>query len=56
MNNYSLKQKDGYIQLRLPHELKDQFQATCRRKAINSSELLRQFIAQWVMEQNKDNK
>lgn len=40
------------IQIRLEKELKDQFQAICKAKAINSSELIRQLITKWI-EDNK---
>ena len=39
------------LQIRLEKELKDDFQALCKQKAINSSELLRQLITQWISEQ-----
>lgn len=39
------------LQIRLEKELKDDFQALCKQKAINSSELLRQLITQWIQEQ-----
>lgn len=45
------KQKDVFIQVRVPKELRMQFQALCKSKAINSSELLRQLITQWITEQ-----
>lgn len=43
--------KDTVIRVRVPQCLKDDFQALCKRKAINSSELLRQLITQWIAEQ-----
>lgn len=43
--------KDTVIRVRVPQRLKDDFQALCKRKAINSSELLRQLITQWIHEQ-----
>ena len=43
--------KDTVIRVRVPQRLKDDFQALCRSKAINSSELLRQLITQWIHEQ-----
>ena len=43
--------KDTVIRARLPQRLKDDFQALCKAKAINSSELLRQLITQWISEQ-----
>lgn len=45
------KQKDVFIQVRVPKELRTQFQTLCKSKAINSSELLRQLITQWIHEQ-----
>lgn len=48
---YEEKQKDVFIQVRVPKELRMQFQALCKSKAINSSELLRQMIMQWMQEQ-----
>ena len=45
------KQKDVFIQVRVPKELRAQFQTLCKSKAINSSELLRQLITQWIHEQ-----
>jgi hypothetical protein len=45
------KQKDVFIQVRVPKELRTQFQTLCKHKAINGSELLRQFITQWIHEQ-----
>jgi len=52
--NFSMfeeKQKDVFIQVRVPKELRTQFQTLCKSKAINSSELLRQLITQWIHEQ-----
>lgn len=43
--------KDTVIRVRVPQRLKDDFQALCKSKAINSSELLRQMIIQWMQEQ-----
>lgn len=48
---YEEKQKDVFIQVRVPKELRTQFQTLCKSKAINSSELLRQMIMQWMQEQ-----
>ena len=48
---YEEKQKDVFIQVRVPKELRMQFQTLCKSKAINSSELLRQMIMQWMQEQ-----
>ena len=49
------KQKDVFIQVRVPKELRTQFQQLCKSKAINSSELLRQLITQWIHEQQDTN-
>lgn len=38
------------LQIRLDKQIKDNFQATCKQKAINSSELIRQFIEKWIQE------
>lgn len=43
--------KDTVIRVRVPQRLKDDFQMSCKHKAINSSELLRQLITQWIHEQ-----
>ena len=43
--------KDTVIRVRVPQKLKDDFQQLCKHKAINSSELLRQLITQWIHEQ-----
>lgn len=43
--------KDTVIRVRVPQRLKDDFQMLCKHKAINSSELLRQLITQWIHEQ-----
>ena len=43
--------KDTVIRARLSQRLKDDFQQLCKSKAINSSELLRQLITQWISEQ-----
>lgn len=45
------KPQDSYIRLRIATDTKQQFQQLCKRKAINSSELLRQLIIQWIHEQ-----
>lgn len=39
------------LQIRLDKEVKEQFQQICKEKAINSSELLRQLIAEWLQTQ-----
>ena len=41
------------FQIRLDKELKKNFQDICKQKAINSSELLRQFIEQWLQQQEQ---
>ena len=43
--------KDTVIRVRVPQCLKDDFQTLCKHRAINSSELLRQLITQWIHEQ-----
>lgn len=43
--------KDTVIRVRVPQRLKDDFQTLCKHRAINSSELLRQLITQWIHEQ-----
>lgn len=43
--------KDTVIRVRVSQKLKDDFQQLCKHKAINSSELLRQLITQWIQEQ-----
>lgn len=43
--------KDTVIRVRVPQRLKEDFQTLCKSKAINSSELLRQLITQWIAEQ-----
>lgn len=47
--------KETVIRLRVTKELKERFQAICKAKAINSSELLRQMITQWCYEQQDTN-
>lgn len=46
--------KEAIIRLRVTNELKARFQAICKSKAINSSELLRQLISQWCYEQESN--
>lgn len=43
--------KDTVIRVRVSQRLKDDFQTLCKHRAINSSELLRQLITQWIHEQ-----
>ena len=45
--------KNDVIRLRLSKEVKTEFQAICKKKAVNPSELLRQFITQWTYEQSQ---
>lgn len=45
--------KNDVIRLRLSKEVKTEFQAICKKKAVNPSELLRQFIIQWTYEQSQ---
>lgn len=45
-------QKNAEIKIRLPKEEKEQFFNVCKSKAVNPSELLRQFITGYI----KDNK
>lgn len=45
------RQKTTNIIIRVDRETKAQFMSLCKRKAINSSELLRQLITQWIHEQ-----
>ena len=47
------EQKDVFLQIRIAYSLKKDFQTICKKKAINSSELLRQFITQWTYEQSQ---
>lgn len=44
--------KETYIQFRLEKSLKKEFNELAKKKAINTSELLRQFIVSWI-EKNK---
>lgn len=46
-------EKESRINLRLEKEKKDLFQQICKRKAINASELMRQWIDKFI-EENKD--
>ncbi len=47
------KFQDSYIRLRIAADTKQQFQQLCKQKAINSSELLRQLITQWMENQQQ---
>lgn len=39
------------IAVRMSEELKKEFMALCKDKAINSSELIRQLVQQWIRQQ-----
>lgn len=43
-----MKDKQIRIGVRMPLELKEEFMAACKERAINSSELVRQLIIQWL--------
>ncbi len=45
------KEKDDSIRIRVSATLKEEFQQTCKKKAINGSELLRQLITEWLQAQ-----
>lgn len=45
--------KTDIIRLRVSKEMKEQYNQLCKEKAINSSELLRQFIVRWLEENKK---
>lgn len=47
-----LNKNRGVMQFRIDKETKDQFMSICKSKAINSSELIRQWIQKFI----KDNK
>lgn len=49
----ALQLKETVIRLRVSKDLKAKFQAICKTKSINSSELLRQMITQWCYEQQR---
>lgn len=42
------------LQIRLDKELKEEFQRACKERSINSSELLRKMIVQWLIRKNID--
>ena len=44
------KEKDSYIQFRIDNITKKQFQNLAKRKAINTSELFRQWIVEFIQE------
>ena len=47
------KEKDSYIQFRIDNTTKKQFQDLTKRKAINTSELFRQWIVAFIHEQQQ---
>lgn len=47
-------QKNAEIKIRLSKEEKEQFFEVCKGKAVNPSELIRQFIASYTKENKKD--
>lgn len=49
------KEKRICINIRIDKETKDQFMSICKSKAINSSELIRQWIKQFIKD-NTNNK
>ncbi len=46
----SEKEKDSYFRFRIDLETKDKFQAITKRQAINSSELFRRWIENYIKE------
>lgn len=52
---YDEKVKDVFMQIRISKELRDKFKTVCKSKAINSSELVRQLVTQWITEQQDSN-
>lgn len=50
------KEKRICINIRIDKETKDQFMSICKSKAINSSELIRQWIKQFIKDNNKGSK
>lgn len=46
----SEKEKDSYFRFRIDLETKDKFQSITKRKSINSSELFRQWIENYIKE------
>lgn len=55
---YNKKMDDSvFLQIRLERDTRDTFRKICKEKAINSSELVRQWIESFVLkEQAKENK
>lgn len=49
-DSMSEKEKDSYFRFRIDLETKDKFQAITKRQAINSSELFRQWIENYIKE------
>lgn len=45
--------KTTTIKIRVSQDFKDTFNATCKQKAINPSELLRQLIEKWLEQQKE---
>ncbi len=45
--------KTTTIKIRVSQDFKDTFNATCKQKAINPSELLRQLIEKWLEHQKE---
>lgn len=48
-----MEDKKVFLQIRIEKSLKEEFQKVTKDKAINSSELIRQFISKWVKEHKK---
>lgn len=44
--------KTEVIRMRVDKNTKDEFMTLCKSKCINPSELIRQFIENWMLEQN----
>lgn len=51
-----VKTNTATLQIRLPIELRDQFNNICIEKNINGSELIRQLLTNWIIEQKKNKK
>lgn len=47
--------KNKAMTIRLPEELKDQFDETCERKFVNASALIRSWIKNYVEENKEEN-
>lgn len=41
-------EKEIRMNIRINRELREEFQAICKQKAMNGSELIRQFVQKWV--------